>query len=114
MNIMTWEYNQSTGEMRHNGEFFKKGYSGKGTGVNNPSMESVPSQGPIPKGYYRIAGSHHTITAVTIVLEPIMGTNTYARNNFRKNGGKKNGSPTASEGCIIIDGVNNRQQIVNS
>ncbi|MFZ4834309.1 tlde1 domain-containing protein [Rouxiella sp. Mn2063] len=111
---MTWEYSQSTGELKHNGQLFKRGYSGHGSGVNNPEMESVSRQGPIPRGHYRISGAHDTITPVTIILEPILGTNTYGRDQFRIHGGRRDGSQTASEGCIIIDGVNNRQQILNS
>lgn len=111
---MTWEYIQSTGELKHNGQMFKQGYSGYGSGINNPSMESVSSQGPIPKGHYRITGSHNTITPVTIILVPILGTNTYGRSKFRIHGGARSGARTASNGCIIIDGVSNRREILNS
>lgn len=111
---MTWEYDQSIGELRHNGQLFQKGYSGNGAGINNPAMESVRGHGPIPKGYYRISGSHDTITPVTIILDPILGTNTFGRSLFRIHGGKRNGERTASDGCIIIDGVSNRQHVLNS
>lgn len=111
---MTWEYNQSSGELKHNGQLFRQGYSGHGSGINNPAMESVSGQGPIPKGHYRITGSHDTVTPVTIILEPILGTNTYGRDLFRIHGGSRTGARTASNGCIIIDGVNSRLQIVNS
>lgn len=111
---MTWEYNQSTGELKHNGQLFRQGYSGHGAGINNPAMESVNSQGPIPKGYYRITGAHNTVTPVTIILEPILGANTYGRDLFRIHGGSRSGGRTASNGCIIIDGVSNREQIMNS
>ncbi|MDW8847853.1 DUF2778 domain-containing protein [Erwinia sp. MMLR14_017] len=111
---MSWEYNQSTGVLSHNGAFFAKGYSGVGSGENNPSMEREKSTGPIPKGHYRIAGSHDTVTKVTIILQPVLGTNTFGRDGFRIHGGKKSGAHTASQGCIIIDGVSRRQQIVNS
>lgn len=111
---MSWEYDQSTGVLTHNGAFFAQGYSGVGSGENNPAMEREKSKGPIPRGHYRIAGSHDTVTKVTIVLQPILGTNTFGRDNFRIHGGKKSGALTASQGCIIVDGVVRRQQIVNS
>lgn len=111
---MSWEYNQSTGVLTHNGAFFSKGYSGVGAGENNPAMERERSTGPIPKGHYRIAGSHDTVTRVTIILQPILGTNTFGRDSFRIHGGKKSGAHTASQGGIIIDGVARRQQIINS
>ena len=111
---MTWEYIQSTGELKHNGQPFRQGYSGHGPGINNPAMESVNSEGSIPKGHYRITGSHDTVTPVTIILEPILGTNTFGRDQFRIHGGSRSGGRTASNGCIIIDGVHNRQLILNS
>lgn len=111
---MTWEYSQRTGVLTHNGQFFAKGYSGAGLGENNPSMENVVGIGPIPKGHYRITGAHNTVTRVTIILQPIMGTNTFGRDNFRIHGGSRTGAHTASQGCIIINGVSRRQQIVDS
>jgi len=111
---MTWEYSQLTGVLTHNGQFFAQGYSGAGTGENNPAMERNRGVGPIPKGHYRIAGAHNTVTRVTIILHPIMGTNTYGRDNFRIHGGSRSGAHTASQGCIIIDGVTRRQQILDS
>ncbi|MGK3142183.1 tlde1 domain-containing protein [Pantoea sp. C2G6] len=111
---MSWEYNQRTGILSHNGAFFAQGYSGAGPGENNPAMERERSIGPIPKGHYRIVGSHDTVTKVTIILHPVLGTDTFGRDNFRIHGGKKSGVHAASQGCIIIDGVARRQQIVNS
>ncbi|BCH47545.1 hypothetical protein KAM260_54360 (plasmid) [Klebsiella pneumoniae] len=111
---MSWEYNQKSGVLSHNGAFFAKGYRGYGSGENNPAMERDKSVGPIPKGHYRIAGSHDTVTPVTIILQPILGTNTFGRDGFRIHGGKKSGAHTASHGCIIIDGIHLRQQILGS
>lgn len=111
---MAWEYSQRTGVLTHNGQFFAQGYSGAGVGENNPTMEKTRSIGPIPKGHYRITGSQNTVTRVTIILQPILGTDTFGRNNFRIHGGSRTGAHTASQGCIIIDGVSRRQQILNS
>jgi len=70
---MTWEYSQRTGVLTHNGQFFAQGYSGAGTGENNPAMERNRGVGPIPKGHYRIAGAHNTVTRVTIIFAPHYG-----------------------------------------
>ncbi|WP_036771101.1 MULTISPECIES: tlde1 domain-containing protein [Photorhabdus] len=108
---MTWQYSQSTGVLTHNGSFIAKGYSGRGAGINNSSMEQVKDEGPIPRGYYRINGYTNSITKVTVTLEPIMGTNTFGRTLFRIHGDRKDGTyRQASHGCIIINGSNLRKK----
>ncbi|EYU17052.1 tlde1 domain-containing protein [Photorhabdus aegyptia] len=112
---MTWQYSQGTGVLTHNGSFIAKGYSGHGTGINNPSMEQVEGEGPIPRGYYRINGYSNSITKVTVILDPIMGTNTFGRSLFRIHGDRRDGTyRQASHGCIIINGSNLRKEIANS
>ena len=87
-----------------------QGYSGaKPDGFNNPDMEGVPFTGPIPKGDYTIGQADDSVTSLTIDLIPQEGTDTYGRDNFRIHGG--NGRGTASQGCIIINGRKNRQEI---
>lgn len=36
---MTWIYSQSTGILKHNGQFVAKGYAGKGIGKNDPKWK---------------------------------------------------------------------------
>jgi len=45
---MPWEYKQSSGELWRNGQKVAQGYSGKGVGKNNTSMEHLKNIGPIP------------------------------------------------------------------
>lgn len=53
---MTWVYEQSTGNLSHNGRYVAKGYAGKGAGKNNAQMEGTPDTGPLPRGKYSIRG----------------------------------------------------------
>ncbi|MDU6412059.1 MAG: DUF2778 domain-containing protein [Yersiniaceae bacterium] len=111
---MTWEYNQQTGELRHNGEFIAKGYSGKGTAKNKPSMQHVRDNGPIPKGYWRISGHKRSKGPWTLILEPLAGTNTFGRDNFLIHGDNPDTFGYSSQGCIIINGAGLRKSIYDS
>lgn len=111
---MTWEYSQSTGELKHNGGIFAHGYSGRGEGKNNPQSENVEDVGPIPKGYYRINGYNNHKGPLTVILEPIAGTNTYGRSAFRIHGDNSATMGNSSKGCIVINGAHLRQNILNS
>jgi len=111
---MSWEYNQSTGEMRHNGEFIAQGYSGAPTGKNDSSKENVPFVGPIPRGHWRITRHTSSKGPWTVELDPILGTNTYGRTAFRIHGDNSKTIGASSEGCIIINGAQIRQNIANS
>jgi hypothetical protein len=99
---MSWFYDQSSGELRHNGEFEGTGYSGTGNGRNNPSAQDLPNTGPIPQGKYHIgpAYAHPHLGPCVMNLDPIEGTNTFGRSLFRIHG--DNARHDASEGCIIL------------
>jgi len=92
---MGWTYSQSTGKINHNGTFIGRGYSGKGAGKNNPSMQHVRAEGP-----------------VTMKLTPI-GHNALGRTLFRIHGDNQRMNFTASEGCIILS-RSIREKIANS
>ena len=98
---MTWEYDQSSGEIRQNGTRIGKGYAGTGSGRDNPDMEKIRYTGPIPRGEYSIgpAYSHPSLGPVVMNLDPI-GHNAHGRTHFRIHG--DNVSNDASEGCIIL------------
>jgi hypothetical protein len=51
---MTWQYQQSTGQLSHNNIPIASGYSGHDNGVNNPDLQNVHNVGPIPQGSYII------------------------------------------------------------
>lgn len=106
---MPWSYVQNTGNLRHNGAIVGRGYSGHGSGVNNPAMQNVVAVGPIPDDVYRI-GQPYTDPhrgALTMRLTPIDGhaggPETH-RDGFliHADAVKFPGQMQASEGCIIL------------
>lgn len=100
---MGWMYSQSTGQIYHNGVVIGRGYSGIGAGKNNPNMQHVAFQGPIPKGMYHIGPARHSVNTgpVTINLTSI-GHNAFGRTDFAIHGDNKRMNFTASKGCIIL------------
>jgi RHS repeat-associated protein len=118
---LCWVYSQSTGQLTHvdadgNVDYTANGgYSGYGSGLNNPAMQNVQNLGPIPQGSYTI-GPWHQATSTgpgTMNLTPNAGTNTFGRNLFRIHGDNSAQNHTASNGCII-EPRNVRQQIADS
>lgn len=111
-----WSYDQSCGDLRHNGRFFGTGYSGAGRtlaeGRNNPAMEGVQAKGPIPLGRWKIGPvyDHPHLGPVCMNLEPI-GHDARGRSAFRIHG--NNQADDASHGCIIL-GRPFREMIVRS
>ncbi len=105
-----WKYRQRTGELSQDGRFVSSGYSGKGRGKNNPSLEGVRGVGPIPTGQYKILApySSPSVGPYTLPLEPIdskMGDDTHERTGrgaFRMHGDKISRPGDASKGCIIM------------
>lgn len=99
---MSWIYNQSNGVLSHTGFLIGTGYSGKGVGRNNPTMEDVPEVGPIPTGVYTIGEpfTHPHAGPICMRLEPNEGDDMHGRSGFMLHG--DNTSHTASEGCIIM------------
>lgn len=109
---MSWQYDQSSGELRLNGALMGKGYAGTGAGRDNPDMEDVAYVGPIPRGDYDIgpAYSHPSLGPVVMNLDPV-GHTARGRTHFRIHG--DNTSNDASEGCIIL-GPSIRKKIAAS
>lgn len=91
------------------------GYSGKGTGLNNPSQEDVPGAkgkadaGPIPEGKYGIGKQQTNVTGTgtqlpaSMRLTPDAGNQMHGRGGFLIHGDNAAGNHSASEGCIITD-----------
>lgn len=102
-----WEYSQSTGQLKRDGNLISLGYSGFGEGKNNPEMESVPNVGPIPKGLYEISAPYDTTThgPLVMALVPQEGTNTFGRSGFLMHGDSIEHPGLASHGCIIVNRV---------
>ncbi|HEY9097714.1 MAG TPA: tlde1 domain-containing protein [Thiobacillus sp.] len=80
------------------------GYSGRGAGRNNPSLESIQNIGPIPQGRYRIGSqyTHPSKGPVTMTLTPV-GHAAQGRTHFLIHGDSIKNSGDASEGCIVLN-----------
>ena len=102
-----WIWDQSKGELSREGKVISRGYSGRGRGKNNPSMQSAVGVGPIPRGAWRIL-KHYDSSATgpfTLWLEPKIGTDCCGRSAFRIHGDSIKNPGTASHGCIILPRV---------
>ncbi len=80
-----------------------RGYSGTGSGRNNPDLSGVRNVGPIPSGRWLmradVAASARFAKPV-IGLEPLAGTATFGRSGFLVHG--DNAAGDASRGCIVL------------
>ncbi len=99
-----WIYNQSSGELLQDGLCVATGYSGFGSGKNNPSAQALPNIGPIPVGRYIIGPALQTKLFGPLVmrLTPCAGTQTFGRSGFLIHGDSIKQPGTASHGCIIL------------
>jgi hypothetical protein len=125
---MAWEWAQATGTLSRNGRVVSRGYSGKGRGKNNPSLQGVAGLGPIPKGQWRIMGVYNSKNVgpftLTVFADDGSLDDTHqetGRGAFRIHGDSIRAPGTASKGCIILPRVireeiwrsGDRQLIVN-
>ena len=111
-----WTYFQQTGELQHDGQHVTTGYSGAGTGKNNPAMESVPNVGPIPRGDWTITGppaSTNDHGPYVLRLTPAPNTETFGRSGFLIHGDSKQSPGSASQGCVVVPRAA-REEIWNS
>jgi RHS repeat-associated protein len=119
--LRAWTLNQSTGELTEslpNGVYGPpqqfQGYSGYGTGLNNPNHQSWGTDngigdgvnvGPIPQGYWKVGeettfvgASGHTHSGFP--LTPEQGTETFGRSGFLLH--SDFGSSNSSSGCPVF------------
>ena len=106
---MAWTWDQSAGELSHNGQLVSRGYSGKGRGKNNPALQRVIGIGPIPAGWWKIVERYESdrVGSYALRLLAIDGNldDTHAptrRGAFRNHGDSLRAPGTASHGCIIL------------
>ena len=99
-----WTFNSSNGALSRGGALCGMGYSGRGNGVNNPSLERVHDVGPIPRGEYLISSFFTDPEKGPLVarLSPLPDTDTYGRGGFMLHGDNPELNRTASLGCIIM------------
>lgn len=109
-----WTYEQTTGRMSHDGVLVGTGYSGRGSGKDNPEMEDVVGVGPIPRGQWHIgpAYDHPHLGPVVMNLTPV-GHDAHGRSAFRIHGDSIAHPGEASDGCII-QGHDVREKIASS
>lgn len=106
---MPWKYSQSTGDLTGlGGARVARGYSGHGSGLNNPAMEQIEGVGPIPHGEWIIGeffddrGGKGPMVA-RLIATP--GTETFGRSGFMIHGDNSKRDFSASEGCIVLPHV---------
>jgi hypothetical protein len=106
-----WTYKQSTGQLfDKTGKLVSTGYSGRGRGKNNPSMQDARAVGPLPRGTWRMVSIYDSarVGKRTIALDPVdekPGNDRHeptGRSAFRIHGDSIRNPGTASHGCIIL------------
>lgn len=98
-------YSQQSGVLDHDGQQIATGYSGHGTGLNNPAAQGVVGVGPIPQGMWDIgtAFDHPHLGPCVFHLTPAPGTDPLGRSAFFIHGDNPDMNRSASDGCIILD-----------
>ncbi len=105
LEAFAWTYSQKSGDLDQDGNKIATGYSGAGTGKNNPKMQEVHNVGPIPQGDWTISGppvDTKTHGPFVLKLTPTPETETFGRSGFLMHGDSKEHPGTASQGCIIV------------
>ncbi len=103
-----WKYQQQTGNLTsQSGNVVGAGYSGFGSGKNNPAYQSVPDVGPCPEGFYNIEAPVDTEDHGPYVLrlEPFAENQMFGRDGFLMHGDSKEHPGEASHGCLIFPRV---------
>lgn len=101
---MPWIYEQASGRLIDpDGQVIGFGYSGRGSGKNNPLSQAIHDLGPIPEGVYLIGGPHDTVThgPFVLTLTPDSKNQMHGRTAFLIHGDSVISPGTASNGCII-------------
>jgi hypothetical protein len=99
-----WTFVQRTGDLLHDGTARGTGYSGAAQGKNNPEMQTDKGIGPIPCGFYSIAGLIDRDPACgeyVLVLTPDEANEMFGRTGFRWHGDSIEHPGQASHGCIV-------------
>ena len=101
---MSFEYQQSTGILTHDGEEMATGYAGCGEGLNNPAMQDVHKVGPLPQGLYTILPpcTDPKVGIIAMRLIPDPANEMYGRADFFCHGDNEAMNHTASEGCMVM------------
>lgn len=116
-----WTWDQSAGMLKaSNGKTVATGYSGKGSGKNNPAAQAIRAVGPIPRGLWKIGAPYNSknvgpfalpLYAVDGKLDDVHAPT--GRSAFRIHGDSARNPGNSSNGCIILSRVV-REQIWRS
>ena len=104
---MNINYDQVTGNITDEaGNLLATGWSGRGEGKNNPDMQSVHNEGPLPQGLYETGEWEHQHNGLghdVVALHQIEGE-TYGRDGFFIHGPSVNPDNYGEEskGCIVV------------
>lgn len=101
---MSWGYSVKNGWVLHNGIIAGVGYSGHGSGLDNPAQDCRAGVGPIPAGVWQIGTffDHPHLGPIVSHLAPTQGTDTFGRTGFFIHGDNVKCNHSASHGCIIL------------
>ena len=102
-------YTQSKPTMAHNGILMPSTvlYSGRGPGLNTPSLEAMANFGPIPAGLWKIIkwwDTYENKGTCVAQLSPV-GHDAHGRFGFLCHGPHANDHFDSSDGCIVADHV---------
>lgn len=100
-------YEQRTGLISFPFGIEFSGYSGHGSGLNNPELEGIEGVGPIPAGQWRVVewyDNYENKGPVVARLAPV-GFNPHGRSGFLIHGDNSAANHTASDGCIVTNRV---------
>ena len=114
---MPWTYVQQTGHLYGpNNKLVAIGYSGHGSGMNNPAAQDQHAIGPIPCGLYDIGDPLDPpdhLGPLAMPLGPAAGNEMFGRSSFFIHGDNASLNHSASDGCVIL-AHGFRQQIADS
>src|SRR5437763_1203410 len=113
-----WKYEQASGKLINPaGSVICLGYSGRGEGLNNASMQHVGGVGPIPQGAWEVGRFSDDLGGkgrLVCNLVPADGTETHGRSGFMIHGDNSHGDRSASHGCIILPRLIREQILASS
>ena len=90
------------------------GYAGHGKGINNPNMQSVANEGPLPAGNYTLRLSDiSSLGPIVFFLQPDKENDMLGRGDFYIHWDNRRADFSASEGCIVLLTTNTFCQINN-
>lgn len=93
--------------------FAYAGYSGRGTGLNNPESEGKVGIGPIPRGLWAVGEAYHHPRLGPLAIPLTPQGEVHGRSEFFIHGDNSRGDFSASSGCIVLS-RSTRQWIVDN